>query len=934
MDYQFFTQNNNCYYTIHQTSYDKSIFCLFSDSKNFDSLMPEAFLWWNAVVNYEENLDTPPERPGITEMNIIWQELSPIFHTHCNEGESEEMYWEDVYKCLCTLADNQNVGDPRTDFSAFVESLYSYRNLIKITDLDGAIYYAQRFCPKENSNFFVHEFLFAVSDPFLTVEAIDKLNSLNIEPWKSYIQQPGAIERIFDLFITFLQPANRTVENEYESFRVMLANLMTTLICESNNEVFRKQQYAASLYSRLLNLIIYSQTDASVSFARCAIQLNKKFLKEYDADERAKRIVALLNASTSNKLSHAMTTLFAVSQGSITIPNYILAQQLSKNIQTEFDLNTVVSINRTGKEAKFIVMRSVAQTMVQSKLLMRLAAKYLVEIMSSLEDQDLIEWIQKFFLLIFVYIKIASKKEKYIRRLLMLCEIISTEQFLSATFAKKIILPCANTCYLKGGCDFLTYYFPLGSDLPQSNTYSRELSRYEKMRFKLKTFPFKNNSNMLVEGSRNRKNSNGEVPLEMRAIINDFADLGISERAKPYLYRRSKLSVIDQQNTIFTLEDFIDQNKSKAEKIKNKSRHKRSSVNPDLFTTEGILPITGLRSCMYANEAQLYDFQYKILMDFTNIAHELISVLKQLPGLNADIRLLQYDMQHFGLEDNYYKSLKDQRAQLRKLIPIYSRKYTAPKYIEEIFGVLSQGGVKFDQNLQYAPPNELDTVLVEYIQRSSYKEIMNATAMIIEDGTLDGAVSTIWELNNSIIEDLKMTFNQNAMILYMSLIRAIFDNAYALNPRPHLNRYSKANKEFLEKARKFIEQPISLLNLSETIVGAKRVNQPIYSLMLSSKYSFEHIQFLTNPIDILYQIHLQCQQLFQLSSTGTLSPPDHQMLILALVASTPPSNAVSIAIFLEKWGNLFSNATLSKSKRMFIDAVSGIINIVKITDDS
>lgn len=897
--------------------------------------MNDAFRWWNHVVNFEESLEDPPNMPDVTEMNIIWLSLSPIFHTHCIPSTDDSNYWAQVQKCLQILSQDDKIPNPLTDFHGFVFSIFSYRNLIKINDTDGAILYAQRFCQRNDSTFFVKKFLCSVSDPFLAVEAMDKMNTLEMDTWISYIRQPGAIERIFDLFITFLQPANRSVENEYEGFRVMLANLMTSLICRSDSEMFRRAQYASSLYLRLLNLIIYSQTDASVSFARCAIQINNSFLKACDPEERAKRVIALLNVSPPGKLPHFMITKFAISQGGVTIPNFLLAQQFSHNIQTEWDLIALNSINLTSKEARFIILRAITQTMTQNKYLMRLAAKFLVELLIKIEDQDLQEWAQKYFVLLFVMIKLCAKKMKYMRRVLMICDVVSQDQFLSITNIKKIILPCANACYQKGGCEFLLDYFPLSSEFPQSQVFLRELQRYESGRIKLKTFPFKGQSNNLVEGRGKKGDGDGnEIPLEKRVFMHDdFADLQISKKAKPYLYRRTRISSIDQQNTIFQLEDFIDQNKAKAEKIKSKTRHKRSTVNTKHFITSGVIQVVGLRCCLHNNEVELSEFQYKILMDFIEIANELIQVLRQLPDLNADIRYLQYDLQHYGLDDNYYKSLKEQRMQLRSLVPIFSREYIAPKYVEELSTFLSTQTVRFDQQLQYVPPNEVDFLLVEYLKRSSYSEILDATAEIIESGTIDGAVSTIWELNNSLIDMTKIIYNQNVMVLYNSILRAVFDNAYIVNKRPHLNRYKKANYEFLERAKKLSEQPISFLNFKDSIQGAKRVNQPISSLLVSSKFSLEQLEFYTNPIDIIYQIHLQCQQLQSLSTTGVLSPLDHQMLMLALVATYPPVNAISIAIFLEKWGTIVSNGLLSKSLSLFINAVSGIMNLKSVVDD-
>lgn len=898
--------------------------------------MIDSVHWWNGVVNFEEDSDQPPAPVSPSEMAVVWQEVSPVFHTHVIETGTEEEYWEEVRKCLVKLTDDDAIPDPSQDFPKFVEKLYFYRDLIKISSVDSAINYAKHFCPESSNTFFVSEFLYAVSDPSLSVQAIHEMNTNHIEPWASYISRYGAIERFFDLFITFLQPANRKVENEYESFRLILAEIMTSLICDNcPKEMTKKETIVSSLYSRLLNLVIYSKTEASVSFARFAIAINLATLHELSLEVAIMRIVALINASPAMKMSHPMVLEFALSQGGKYIPFTLLAQQVAKHVSTIYDLNILAKLGGTSHDARFVVVRTLSMIMVQSKVLMSASAKLLTKILKEFSDEneDIKEWVQKFITLLFVYFNLCAKKEKYLRRVHMICSCLSNDIFLSIDFLKKTILQNANACYLLGNCQFLLDYFVCGEEYPFAKFFKREATKAEQSRTKLKTFPFKSNA-QLVETTKSKKitTSKSEINQFQRDAINE---LGLPIEVAKYLYKSNDASTIDQQNCIFTLEDFVDQSKEKIDKIKSKKRRpKIQKMNMLIFTSDAVMTIFGLREYILQNENAITEFQIQALSGYIDIAREIISVLKSQAGLMADTKLLNRDLNRGSADDSQYKHLKDKRIALKKIALSVTKKFVAPRYADELASNLTTRIMKFDSQLQYSPPSQIDVLLIEFLKRSMFSSMIDATASVLEDGTIDAAVSTIWELNSAIIDSLSMPFNQNAIVLYNALVRTMFDYAYVLNPRPTLNRYKAASSNFIAKSIKFSAQPISMLNISMQAINAKRQQQPISTLFRAKSITLEPLEFMTNPLDIIYYIHQMINSLSSQSLTRTLTPPEIQTMLLGLVVSTPPSNIVAVAKFIEKWGNLISSSPMQKAKQLFLNCVNEIVDLDTVQDDN
>ena len=904
--------------------------------------MTEAFVWWNKIADDEDNSEEIPQKIPPEQMTLIWEQISPIFHAHVNYYGNEDEYWVSAQNCLIQLTDDKTIPNPNVNFSGFILKLFQYKDIIRINDMYTAIAYAQRFCPPDSNSFFISEFLYSVSDPFLAVRTIYEMNERNVEPWTTYISHYGAIERFFDLFITFLQPANRNEENAYENFRLTLANLMTTLICENfNKDITRKQKIAYSLYSRLLNLIIYSKTDASVSFARFAIAINKVALAEQNSEDRAVRLIALLNAAPSNKLPHVLVCEYVLSQAGTLIPYTLLAQQIAKHITSIYDLSLLERLAEKSRDARFVVVRTLAQGMVHSKCFMRAAAKMLASILRKYanedSDIDIRDWINKFFTFVFVFFEMCAKREKYIRRIVSLAECISSDIFMNIDYVKDIILQNANSCYLMGHCEFIRDYFPIGDSNATSKFFKPAYVKCEKIKPKLKTFPFKNNSNYLIDTTK-RKNSSSvsfKGIIDKQQSIDILKEFGLSDEEIKYVYKNPEASTIDQQNCIFTLEDFIDQTKEKVEKVRKKQKRPKTAkiVNINLFKTEGYLQIHGLRACLMDNEKKILDYQMQVLTNYVNIARDLISLMRAHSNIMVDTVLLSRDLNKGSADDLEYKQLKDTRVYLRRLAPVFSRKWVAPKFSDELVSLIQSQVIKFDIMIQYSPPGKVDTALLEYLKRSTYASMIEATSTVLEDGTVDAGVSTIWELNCALLDSLSLPVDQNAMILFQSLIRVMFDYAYALNTRPWLNRYKKASLEFLDKAREFSRRPVSFLSIPPTVISEKRQDQPIHTLWRMRHLTFEPLQYMTSPIEILNHIHFIVTELPTVSQTGKLTPPELQMLLLGLVVSTPPINIIAISKFIEKWGSLLSCPAVQKSKQLFLNCVIEISNLNDVVDD-
>ena len=939
--------------------------------------MENPFIWWNNVIYGDDNSEETPEIIPPEEMSFHCEYLSPIFHTHVPTNIPQDEYWNSIRNILFILTEDETIPNPNSDFPNFVVYLFKYKHLIKITDVNTAILYAEKFCPKGENTFFENEFLIAVSDPFLIVSSMYQMNKNKFEPWMRSIRQFGTMQRFFDLFITYLQPANRSIENEYEEFRAILADLMSSILSDCLDSVSndgdtiihpqniypRIEFISSSLFVRLLNLCVYSKTDMSVSFVRFTIRFLNSMMRFLPQEHKYSRIIALMNACPSGKLTHPLVMEYALKQAELkNIPFSLVAQQLIRNVNTLYDYILLEKLITTVFDAKSMIIKFLSRTLTQDKIHMRTSSKILLHYFhyyndltdETIKEKDkiLIQWFIDYIRKLFIFIKLSARRGKYMRRIHIICSIISSKEFINLPEIGKTINGYASACRIhlhqgenRNNLEFLEDYFLINESTTTRfyKEFTKEFERTIKNKPKLKTYPFKFDSFQLIEYNQKKSKTQNtsqalqEFKQNKEATAHELMQqFGLSIKTAKYLYKDESANTIDQQNIIFTLEDFIDKKKADIEKIQRRKSHSKSP-KPDMsvFIYEGKFDLTGLRFCITENKADIYNFQIKALTDYVDIAHDLISIIRSRNCILADTKQLNRDFNKGCGDDPKYKQLLRYKYLLRKAAVIFSRKYIAPNYESQLKSCFSQTW-KFDNNLQYAPPyQKIEYYLIEFIRNSPFAGMLDATSSIIEDGTIDGCVSTIWEFNNSILDILQAKLNENAMVLYNYLLREVFDTAYVLTPKPCLNRYQKSSLRFIKKAQIYSQNKIEILNLRNEVIGKNRQQMSIYCFFHShAKFlSLEILEFYTNPLELMYSIYNICEQLSTLSLTNQLTDEETEKMLLGVLVCYPPINTIAIVKFLNKWGGIMSSILLTKAKNMFIQAVSSIIDLKTETPD-
>lgn len=288
------------------------------------------------------------------------------------------------------------------------------------------------------------------------------------------------------------------------------------------------------------------------------------------------------------------------------------------------------------------------------------------------------------------------------------------------------------------------------------------------------------------------------------------------------------------------------------------------------------------------------------------------------------VRVVQFlnELQNEVKTETNYLKLKSKRRSIKNKRNFLIRSIYKPDYKAIIQNEFINVNSLFEQEFQYAPPSQLDVIISDFLHRSQFRDIIYPTAKIISNGDVDTAMYTISQFCLEVYKALNLTIPKSKAIVYTSIIRILFNESYCIDAE--LNAYKKEDGEFLIKANEFSKRTVRDLKLTNDISRYYTPGLPLTTLFKPKQIDMlKQIEFMTNPLDIMKQIHTITVSLAQFfgSENGMLSFDDMLTLLLALVSISPPTNCVSISKFIEKWRQLQINDVIGNAKDFFVAAV-------------
>ncbi|EAY21833.1 hypothetical protein TVAG_248920 [Trichomonas vaginalis G3] len=896
-----------------------------------------AFRWWNALISPDRDASSVPEIQEELEMSVIWSNISPLLHSLFCTEPNKGSYWQSIVEQLKQILNINEIPDPLVNFPDFVVFLYKYQTDLKLDTMDKCINHINQFCKDNYSQFFLRHFICVVSDPSLTIRVFNYLQIHQNPKWIKFITENGSIERIIDLFITFLEQnpdSNKSHSNSQDNLE--LADLLTSLVLQAGPEITLAEGIFSSLYARLLKLIKYSSNEDSISFFRCIVQLNQCWLPNATQEDALSRISSLVASTTQSPIVRSLVLKYSYQQ----VGKYIKADQFIEILMKQA-LNSVYEMQilhdtalQSSEEALLTTMRFFTRKMTTSKIYMRLSASFLADVLIKLGHNDeAIKWFKLYANGLFCFVKLATIKNKYLHRVLQLLTILSEDTFSIIPWAKQCIESAASACSQSfANVEFLSNFFQI-KKVSNVENFQNLYKRLSSSTSKLKTFPFKSTSSTLIESGSYRQKVKLPYDVEDVCVCGTLRNIGIHPTAYSYVYSDLQKNNVDQQRCIFELEDFIDYAQEFLDSL-HVSKDSKQYPLPSQYSTTNKILAAGCRSLLLDYDTQISEYQISIVNDFVRIACELVGAVTQHQHVFVNIKMLQRNMiNEVNSSQNFFR-LRRQRTkidnkcqQLTKLPHINLSDIR--QQVTEIKSRLGNNPFSLQQS-------DLEYQLQKYFSAHPSPERYDVSA--VKDlicGNVAEFLQKIFMHENYIYNKLKLNFDPIHQILVVALIRNSFDSAYisAGTSQLDLCSFSKQNQLFLSKAPLVLKIPTQKLKLNTKTMKKASKFATLGALVNRKPITISDVQWYNNPIDITRIILTAIKSLPSLCDVDNLSQSEISALLLGVIAKDPPANVVSVAAFLDRYYQLLPSLEMSNAVDRFRDAVNLLIDMKEVKEE-
>ena len=268
--------------------------------------------------------------------------------------------------------------------------------------------------------------------------------------------------------------------------------------------------------------------------------------------------------------------------------------------------------------------------------------------------------------------------------------------------------------------------------------------------------------------------------------------------------------------------------------------------------------------------------------------------------------------------------LKRQKDSLQSLVNHWVPKLLQGEVMMALKSSLVEATSSYDSEVCYSAYGEFDHVFEEFIRcDDELCALVNPTAEIIIDGTSKALLSTLSELNIAVLGKMNIQAEMAKVIVYTSLVRLVFNAAYANCPSI-LEGTLEENDKFTRACYKYAQQTVRELGLSDAITKNYTQGLHVVSLFRAKQVDLmQPIELMTNPIDIIMHVHHILGKLatYFASNEGFISFDDTLTLLLALLSISPPVNAIAISKFLTKWACVQISSLVNVAMNYYLAAV-------------
>lgn len=267
--------------------------------------------------------------------------------------------------------------------------------------------------------------------------------------------------------------------------------------------------------------------------------------------------------------------------------------------------------------------------------------------------------------------------------------------------------------------------------------------------------------------------------------------------------------------------------------------------------------------------------------------------------------------------------MKKEKAQISiHAIKVYTdaKKYLNDSPARGLKSAVYSGLRSINTKLQYLARSDVDDAIVPYF--ASHLKGKDADLVKnIKDCDAGHLVSDVYAMSFVVTEDIGGDrSNENYVpIISSAMFRFAFDLAY--DETSILNSRKSDDERFLKLCTNILNIDLNNVNLRAEIIRKICVFKTVRGLLSSCHHDLGAISYLTNPIDIAYEIHRSVCQVPILANCPSVTGDESALLLLFMIAKVPPANAVSICCFLKKFEPVVSSLELLVSMNTYSRAI-------------
>jgi hypothetical protein len=861
--------------------------------------------WWHLADDADHN-DSLPVIPTASRMRSICEVLAPVLYAHLNFDLEVSAFWDQVQGILTALSRTQ-FPNPLTHFSMFVLFCYTFRDLLKPQTVAHCIFYAEQFCVGCLSNFFLGKFLIGVADPELAIDAFLYMQTTSFPQWVDFVAERGNIARLFDLFLPDMShaPAN---------LQLTLAELLADLVL-TNCSIPLRREMAASLIDTVLGLIEQVPAALSVAFARCALRVCDAMLEDRRmVDAVVDRVYKLTQKHSIYR--HFLYRWMAGRLGPIDVTAILamVTRHSSIGVETFSFLENLVGL--VEKDAAHVIVVYLAQCLIQKVTWARIAGRVLTGIFAAGRFDDICRrWFLLYIRLCFMTIRLAAEAGKYRARatawLAAVTECFQDIDWVRSALNDNSCLACSEST------NFLSCFFTL--DHRENDAWAADYAKFVTRRQFLKVLPFKPSTSILI--------SLGPDTPQVIRIDEAIARLNVDAFFARFLSFRTDQPSFEQQQQILRIEEYRDREIARVDDLVRTAPY-RYNLTEYRYGHRSLL--VGFNALLAEYETLMARWQQHLLEKFLRNSQLVVDLMRSDPTLSINSWQLAKQYDRHKVTRPTYMRLKRQAQQIRSTASAYAGTLAKAGRIDWLLtSELSRVMFTFIPSVHYSPPSGFDDIVFRKIAAGDELEMLRAIVLIAAADETSGTIQTVTELVQRMLDALSIERGaQQFAIVFTSVIRIVFDRAYVTAPSL-LSAFADKSAHFAATCERAERMTVAALGLTQGLLPGGNNRKQIGTVFRHNRMpNLAAISFYTNPIDLVYQIHLVVNAFTLKTAPGAaLAHGDVVALLYAAIVAAPPAGALGIAKFLAVWEKLVCGEKLAAARRAFLEAMQRIYPI-------